>query len=178
MLSLEPTVTPLQEGNAVWREDLAALSHFKIKCIGSRISPAPRSLTATRCESAPALRPLKWQRNVPVWFRALPQASRTRPLGGSRNTEAGQKSNISSRYPQTKKREGEHFRSLKRSSAHMWCRWGWAIHSVVICPGEGAPVRRVTTHTNTKFVSFFLQATIFIGDMSQTPNHCRFTDSL
>lgn len=125
MLSLEPTVTPLQEGNAVQREDLAALSHFKIKYIGSRISPAPRSLMATRCEAAPALRPLKWEREecpglVPCAASGFPHSA----SGGSLNTEAGQKSNISSRYPQRKKREEEHFRSLKRTSAHMWCRWG------------------------------------------------------
>lgn len=41
MLALEPTVIPLQGGNAVWREDLAALSHFKIKCNGSAVPPAP-----------------------------------------------------------------------------------------------------------------------------------------
>lgn len=62
----------------------------------------------------------------------------------------------------------------------MWCGWGVSCSQCCDLPWGTlcAPVRGVATHTNTKFGSFFLQATIFIGDKSQTPNHCRFTDSL
>lgn len=132
---------------------------------------------ATRCESAPPLRPLKWREEcpglVPCAAPGFPHSASARLTRHRGWAEIKYQQQVSTKE---QKRRGA-FQELEQDLCPHVIRVGAELLSVVICPGEQPLVRGVTTHTNTKFVSFF-QATILPGGKSQTPNHCRFTDSL